>query len=110
MSVKVLRVSYGINVLDTVIRKIRVGQNTTSARVGLNGREVRGDNARRNVSLGAVEVVAGDDVRTALRILVRRAVRGVVAAADARAGPRRLDELDVVVVPAHEDQRVSARK
>ena len=46
-----------------------------------------------------VVVVTRDDARASLSIFVGGAVGRIVAATDARARPRRLDELDIVVVP-----------
>ena len=46
----------------------------------------------------AVEVVSGDDRRTALSIFVGGAVLGIVAALDASAGTTGFDELDIVLV------------
>ena len=46
-----------------------------------------------------VVVVARDDARATLSVFVGGAVGRIVAATDARAWARRLDELDVVVVP-----------
>ena len=48
--------------------------------------------------LPAVEVVARDNIRAALRVLVGRTVGRIITAADASARTGRLDELDVMII------------
>ena len=51
-----------------------------------------------SLNVVAVEIISGNDHRTALRIFVGRTVVGIVATPDASTGAAGFDELNVAVV------------
>lgn len=53
---------------------------------------------RRVLRLVAIKVIARNNVRAPLRILISRTIRGVITALDASSGSPRLNKLDVVLV------------